>query len=294
MAKASFSDGRYVVSKPERVGELHTFIERINHERGMHRTALVGFDFPIGFPRLYASNAGIHDFPGILPNLGIGAWKDFYEVCRHADEISARRPFYPYNFTPKGTKKRKHLIDGVGLSEFEDLLRQCELSQEQPDIPAAGALFWTLGAKAPGRGAIQGWRDVIAPALKEQRIKLWPFDGILQELLLPGTTVVAETYPTQYHSSIFGTQFVGKGKLENRKAQALPLQTWATKNSVSLSTELHAVIQGGFVDGKDDAFDAVIGLFGMIEVALGLRPEGRHTHSKLSKIEGWILGQPIL
>jgi hypothetical protein len=294
MAKAVPFDRSYSVSKPQPVGELQTLIERISSERGQHQCALIGFDFPIGIPSLYAKSENLTDFPEFLANLGVGDWKDFYEICSHVEEISTHRPFYPYNFTPKGTKKRQHLVEKLGLVEFDDLLRRCELSQKQHKIPAAGPLFWTLGAKAAGRGAIRGWRDVIAPAVKEQKVKLWPFHGRLVDLLQPGTTVIAETYPTQYHPWIFKSRLEGKGRLEVRKSQTDHFETWAADKSVRFEPELCQSIRNGFVDGKDDELDAFIGVLGMIEVALGLKPEGHHPDPSLGKIEGWILGQSLL
>lgn len=50
------------------------------------------------------------------------------------------------------------------------------------------------------------------------------------------------------------------------------------------------VIEQGFPNGND-AFDAVIGLFGMLEVVLGYRATGEPIDKAVSDIEGWILGQ---
>jgi hypothetical protein len=46
-----------------------------------------------------------------------------------------------------------------------------------------------------------------------------------------------------------------------------------------------------FPDGGDDAFDAVIGLFGMLQVCLGLRDSGEPDDESIREIEGWILGR---
>jgi hypothetical protein len=61
---------------------------------------------------------------------------------------------------------------------------------------------------------------------------------------------------------------------------------------VSFSLELAAVIADGFGPKSDgeDAFDAIMGLLGMIEVADGRRTEGPLDHRNL-QWEGWILGQ---
>jgi hypothetical protein len=41
----------------------------------------------------------------------------------------------------------------------------------------------------------------------------------------------------------------------------------------------------------DDAFDAVVGLFGMLEVVLGRREPGESKGEQIRDVEGWILGQ---
>ena len=49
-------------------------------------------------------------------------------------------------------------------------------------------------------------------------------------------------------------------------------------------------IQSGFAHGVD-AFDAVGGLFGMLQVCLGQRESGEPDDRVIRKIEGWILGR---
>jgi hypothetical protein len=58
---------------------------------------------------------------------------------------------------------------------------------------------------------------------------------------------------------------------------------------VKLDTALARTVKKGFPNG-DDSFDAVVGLFGMIEVAMG-RPSGEPANHRIKTIEGWILGQ---
>lgn len=54
------------------------------------------------------------------------------------------------------------------------------------------------GAKQVGKTAIIGWRDVLAPALRNiGPVSLWPFDGPLPSLFVPGKVVVAEPCPTE-------------------------------------------------------------------------------------------------
>ncbi len=291
MAKALRNDSKFVADMPELVGDLPTFLQRIRGETGETGAALIGFDFPVGITAKYAKIANIADFASVLPKLGKGRWVNFYNICRDKKEISPERPFYPYNFTPQGSKKRDHLVRGLQLTQFNDLLRHCELSQD--DRRAAGSLFWTLGANAPGRGAISGWQDLIAPAIAEEKVKLWPFHGDLATLLQPRSIVIAETYPTQYHSLLFGHQVNGKRNLEVRMCEGVALKNWAAAKSVIISPDLNRAIDEGFPEGKDDAFDAVVGLFGMIDTIQNYSPAIEPRDPTICNIEGWILGQPV-
>jgi hypothetical protein len=63
----------------------------------------------------------------------------------------------------------------------------------------------------------------------------------------------------------------------------------ADKHRVTLAPELEREIEAGFSAG-DDFFDAVVGLFGMIEVVFGKRPAGRSQATASKRVEGWILG----
>src|SRR5690606_36678987 len=74
---------------------------------------------------------------------------------------------------PGGTSQR-HLIDGLGVESMTDLLRVCE--RRNGTRGAASPLFWTLGGKQVGKAAILGWKEVLAPALRDPEldVKLWP------------------------------------------------------------------------------------------------------------------------
>jgi len=113
----------------------------------------------------------------------------------------------------------------------------------------------------------------------------------LPDLLLPGTTAVAETYPTEYYSRIFGQLRGSKTVQTNRAEVGKQILFWASQNEIRLSETLPEEILAGFNSG-DDAFDAVIGLFGMLEVVIGKHPEGHHPDPATAQVEGWILGQP--
>jgi hypothetical protein len=68
------------------------------------------------------------------------------------------------------------------------------------------------------------------------------------------------------------------------------LLRWAQSAGVGLDPVLRCAIEQGLPEG-DDAFDAVVGLFGMLEVVLNKRPSGEPSNTAVSDIEGWILGQ---
>ena len=57
-----------------------------------------------------------------------------------------------------------------------------------------------------------------------------------------------------------------------------------------MDSRLEALVEPGFPEG-DDSFDAVISLFGMLEVVLGRRDPGEVEDDRIMNIEGWILGQ---
>jgi hypothetical protein len=113
---------------------------------------------------------------------------------------------------------------------------------------------------------------------------------VLGELLIPCTLVVAETYPAESCRWLLGKPLKGKGKLEVRKTAGTSLVRWAQKRGVGLHPDLKQVIERGFPMG-DDAFDAVVGLFGMLEAVFGHRASGEPPDTATNAIEGWILGQ---
>ena len=67
----------------------------------------------------------------------------------------------------------------------------------------------------------------------------------------------------------------GKGKLKESKNEpaAQPAPMGKQHRRRKLSAALRGEIEVGFPEG-DDAFDAVVGLFGMIEVITGIKAHG--------------------
>jgi hypothetical protein len=281
------SDGQFRASVPSQIGDPTVLISSKLLEIDTSGCAVMGFDFPIGLPALYAHENRISDFKTFALNLGNPESSSFFKVAEVPSEISFRRPFYPYR---PGKTKQEHLVTALNVKEFDELRRICEKATIRRK--AACPLFWTLGANQVGKAALSGWKDAIIPAMKKypHAVRLWPFDGPFQALLTPGSVVIAETYPAEYYPWLFEAALKGKGKQSVRKAAGIALIKWAKKRRVSLDEPLIAMIQNGFPEG-DDAFDASVGLFGILEVVLGWRESGDPLDDQRSKVEGWILGQ---
>jgi hypothetical protein len=277
------------------VGELNSFLPGLKKLAGPENCALVGFDFPIGLPLEYANRAGVDDFLVALKAFGHGKWSGFFEVASVPDEIGPFRPFYPHR---PGNTRRSQLVDRLEMSSFDQLRRRCERGYEYRR--AACPLFWTLGAQQVGKAAIVGWRDVLAPGLNDPGLNLaiWPFSGPLADLLLPRKLIAAETYPGEFYAHLgIDVKKSGYSKRNqmSRISVAPLLLEWARNAGVDLHPELHLAIENGFgygVDGED-LFDAVVGLFGMLNVVFGRREPGELPDSRERRIEGWIFGQKI-
>ncbi len=282
------TDGHYTAFAPMPVGPLGSLIGQLRTEAGETGCAFAGFDFPIGVPAFFGRRAGISSFRALLPELGHAEWKDFYSVCGRPEQISVHRPFYP-NGAYTGRRK-EDLFRGHCVSSVEPLLRRCELGGN--GRRQACRLFWTLGGNQVGKAAISGWREVLIPALRDTRpIALWPFDGALPLLLAAGNVVIAETYPAECYAWFCAAPVGSKRKQGNRTKFGASLLLWADDNCVALDNELRKHIEDGFLQG-DDAFDAVVGLFGMLQVVrLCKRAAGEPDERAIRDIEGWILGR---
>jgi len=286
MAKAVLNDGKYIASAPELVGNLTTFLRQTKDHCPDSGPILIGFDFPIGLPNTYATKRGVANFLDFFESLTPDS--EFFKICRHQHEISLQRPFYPNS---PGGRQQQHLTNALGI-EFTSLLRSCD--QATKHRPAASALFWNLGAKQVGKAAIVGWCDLLTVAYRDKEIKFWPFQGRLNSLLEQEAITVAETYPAEYYRNIFGELNGSKTVQEFRVAVAPRILDWAAKRSeyLSLTPALKSEIESGFTIGNDDAFDAVIGLFGMIDAIQNWDSHLEPEDPIIRNIEGCILGQP--
>ena len=288
------ASGAYAALPPEPVGSLDGFLASLEAAAGPGGTVFAGFDFPLGLPRAYAEAAKIDDFAAALPAFGRGRWRDFYTPAERADEISLRRPFYPAR--PGGTRHRD-LYEALGFSSIGALRRRCD----RPTATrfAASPLFWTLGGQQVGKAAICGWRDLLVPARRRgAALSLWPFDGDLGELLDRPGTVVAETYPGEIYGHLqlrIGAANKSKRRQADRRDDAATLLDWAANKGIEPAAALMADIRDGFGGSAngEDRFDTTVGLFGMLNVALGHRPPGDPDEHALRYIEGWILGQTL-
>lgn len=252
-------------------------------------TLIAGFDFPIGVPRRYAELAGIERFVDVLPLLGDGGWADFFDVADDRTEISLRRPFYPRSARVKGSKLQSDLTTALALS-MDDLRRRCE--RKQLARAAACSLFWTLGGNQVGKGALAGWQ--LLQQEPRERTSIWPFDGPLEQLLGEPGVVVVETYPAEFYGHLGLPTVIGKRKQDSRAALSADLLAVASELGVHLETSLEEQIDAGFGSSShgEDAFDAFVGLLGMLNVLTGRRPPGEpRDDPAVVHVEGWILGQ---
>ncbi len=295
MAVARLTGNTYELDTPELVGDVPSLLTRLDKRVTDGGPFVIGFDFPIGVPVSYARCSDIARFVDELPKFGSGRWSQFYELAISPAQISPHRPFYPSR--PGGTSQQA-LALALGMRDIQHLLRVCEHGDAHRGD--AAVLFWTLGPKQVGRAAIIGWRDVIAPSLrqKDYRVAVWPFDGEFDLLLQQSRCVIVETYPAEACLHL-GLAPPGRGWSKrcqaDRRGQGDGLLLWARKRGVTLSERLRTMICDGFGAGEsaEDPFDAVLGLMSMIEVLLGHRSPGRHPESAIREVEGWIFGQEL-
>jgi hypothetical protein len=250
---------------------------------------MIGFDFPIGLPLAYAKAAGIAAFPAFLGAFGSPPWDEFDVVARHPADITLRRPFYPH---APGGARREHLQLALGLRAWE-LRRRCEGTD-------AETLFWTLGSKQVGKGALAGWR-LLADAHGDPGIALWPFAGALPDLLDGSSRIVAaETYPREYYRYLTAPGVARSRWSKRRRADRLVwvpgILGWADSLGVDWEPRIRGRVADGFSDGAngEDEFDAVIGLLAMISVITGkLAPGEPRDDAAVTTVEGWILGRSV-
>lgn len=254
--------------------------------------AVLGFDFPIGVPRVYAQRAGIGRFLDALPEFGSGRWHQFFDIAERPHEVSVNRPFYPRRL---GGTLQRHLVDGLGVGAIDDLLRRCDFGNG--DRNKACALFWTLGGNQVGRAAISGWRDMLLPAMRALNgdLGIWPFEGAIQSLIGSKAAVIVETYPGDACVQL-GLGAPGRGWSKRNRAARVEkgrqLRRCASQMRADLG-QIDGIISDGFgvSDVGEDQFDSVVGLLAMLAVILGVRDDGAPMDDVVCSAEGWIFGQ---
>jgi hypothetical protein len=288
MAVALRAGSGWHIGVPELVGPTGTFLQGLEARSGESGPVLVGVDFPIGVPAAYGASTGLANFHALLATVGSGAWDRWFDVCDDRADIGIHRPFYPIR---PGGRRRAHLLTGLGDCSAEDLLRVCEKKTDHR--PAACSLFWTLGGNQVGKAAQAGWREVLQP--QGERIALWPFDGSLRDLLCGERTILAETYPgdTYHRVGIARRPAWSKRSQPGRISVAPRLLDWLTRRGHAQAAGLDAAIRDGFSAhaSGEDQFDALVGLFGMLDVVQGFRAEGQPDAALVARWEGWVLGQ---
>jgi len=281
-------NGRFLVDDLRPVGLLTGFWPNLRAGLPQDALTVAGFDFPIGLPKAYADQVGVADFLALLPWLGTGEWADFYRVAETAAQIGLKRPFYPYK--PGGTKQQ-HLLDALNVDHMDQLRRLCDLPRD--GLAAAAPLFWTLGAQQVGKAAISGWRDLLAPALREKdtAVTLWPFAGEWDDLSRPGRTIVVEAYPAAYYRPL-GIASISKRNPVSRRAACHKLLEWAAANGVGLVDWVETAVADGFGPrpSGEDPFDALVGLLGLLRPILSDEPINVPPETAVRQIEGWIFG----
>jgi hypothetical protein len=282
------NDGSYLVFPPEPVGETNHLLSRLRASVPENGRVLIGFDFPIGLPKAFAAKANLTTFREALKRFDDGDWKAVYDI---SDAPNLFQPFYPLpkKRGEKGFNKPK-LAAALGFEDHNVLLRKCDRSSTRRRD--AECLFFTLGGRQVGAGAIVGWQCVLKPALEE--IYLWPFDGSMDALLeKPGLTV-AEIYPGEAYSHLGIRIGAGTGLTKtlrkDRQLVASSLRAVEKHEDICLSEAAKSWIDFGFL--AEDDFDAMVGLLSMLLLVTGRRCYDTPDDQSVCSIEGWILGQP--
>ena len=131
---------------------------------------------------------------------------------------------------------------------------------------------------------------MLAPALRGGgSVSLWPFDGSLPSLLVPGNVAVAET-PQNATAGFPRTRSGASATRAKDESSGRHFSVGLRAATSCLRIASNEDIQSGLPQGED-AFDAVVGLFGMLQVCLGQRASGEPDDKVIREIEGWILGR---
>lgn len=269
-----------------------TLIETLRRQSA-DRSVMLGFDFPVGLPRLLAQPLGVETMRAVLVRLADGAWPNFLTPAEKIEDVGAERPFFPARQMPKGLVTRQALAEALGACRYDELLRRCDHADERRR--ATACLFFLVGGQQVGKAAIAGWRSLILPYHDDPSVALWPFDGRLHQVLAPGRTVLCETYPGEFTKPLdlaIGRGGRSKRRQTDRRAVASALFERAAEMDLILDAALQQQIETGFgpTAQGEDAFDSLVGVLGMLSVLTGRLTEGVPEDDPDIDLEGWILG----
>ncbi len=244
-------------------------------------------DAPIGLPVAYARAAGIDRFLPWLRGLTAPALEQWSRAAANPGDIGVARPFYPQR---PGGARRAHLVEGLGQSSFDDLLRGCDRSP--PLARPAASLFWTMGANQVGKAAVALWADLVSvPA-----VRVWPFDGGLRRTWsrAAGRSSPRPTRPPSAGTWAWrGARVRASAASPIASAAPSALAGAARRLGVELAPHVRAALHDGFgaASTGEDAYDAFVGLLGVVNVLRGGRSAGPPPGAPhATTVEGWILG----
>lgn len=279
-------DGTYLVHPARAAPDPEFLLEELRRRVDPSDAVLVGLDLPLGLPERYATAQGVQSFTELLPQLGRGAWKDFFEVARTREEVAPSRPF----FAGADGSADAQLARALDVHSPEDLRRRCERTPEGRALP--GNRFATVGSA--GTSVVAGWRDLLLPARRAlgPALALWPFQGTLDELLGAGRIVVAETHPAALFRLLLG-EGASLRDAEARRRAGVLLCERAGIAGLRLTPAAQAQLEagGGERPEAEADFAAVAGLLGMLAVVLGFRHAGEPADDVVRRVEGWAFGQ---
>ncbi len=247
------------------------------------RPTVLAMDLPLGVPEAYLEKLWLDSFLDLLAKLDEPAFAAFAEPATAFAEISVHRPFYP---AAAGGTRQEDLVQGLGLDNAHALRRRCE---GQTSLRTAAApVFWTIGPQQVGRAALAAWYGVVRPALRDLGAAIWPYAGELDDLVAGGRLVLAESYPSDVRRRLAPEN--GDATIANPENRAAILgEALSGFINVEMAQGLWDEAEEGFA--SRDAFDAFIGLLGMIRSAeRGWLPEP--PRGAWLAMEGWILGLP--